>query len=96
MSIPEDSKKIVRYFLDKAVEYGDLDMISSDFRFSYDSLASALDLKDGKYCCICCQYLTGHGYVDVKAQRKESDTDKNSVQRCVRLFSSAIDFLETT
>lgn len=96
VNIPEDSKKIVRYFLEKAVEYGDLDMISSDFWFSYDSLASTLGFKDVKYCRICCQYLTGHAYIKIATQRKENSTDENSIQRCVRLSSSAIDFLETT
>lgn len=94
MSIRNDSKKIVNYFLEKAVECGDLDMFSSNFSFSYDSLATTLDLKDGKYCRICCQYLVSHGYITVNTKEEEY-TDVLSVQRRASLSGSAIDFLET-
>lgn len=94
MHIREDSKKIVRCFLEKAIEYGDLDLDSSGILFSYNGLAEALSLKDGKYCRICCQYLREHGYLVTHA--KENGNDELSIQRSVRLSSSAIDFLETT
>lgn len=93
MGIREDCKKIVRYFLEKAIEYGSLDMDESGILFSYNSLAEALAFKDGKYCCICFQYLREHGYI--ATDTKERAADKLGVQRSVRLSSSAIDFLES-
>lgn len=94
MGILGDSKKIVRYFLGKAIECGDLSMFSSNFTFSYESLASDLDLKDGKYCRICCQYLESHGYITANV-RKEDYADVLSGQRSIQLSGHAIDFLET-
>ena len=94
MGIREDSKRIVRYFLEKAIEIGDLDLCSSDFSFSYNSLAKDLELKSEKYCRICCQYLREHECIETHSIEKASDNF--STQRHVCLLAKAIDFLETT
>lgn len=90
MSIREDSKKIVRYFLDKAIACGDLCL--DDERFSYNDLAATLGLQNGEYCRVCFQYLVGHGYLD--APSRENSMDVLSSKRSVLLFYRAIDFLE--
>lgn len=95
MNIRDDSKKIVCYFLEQAVEWGDLDTQSSGKLFSYNTLAETLSLKDGRYCRVCCQYLREHGYITTHAKEDEPKEDELNIQRSVHLFSSAIDFLES-
>ena len=58
MNIREDSKKIVRYFLEKAIDCGNL---TEPFQVDYGALAKELNLKSGNYCCVCCAYLATTG-----------------------------------
>lgn len=62
MSIHEDSKKIIRYFLDKAIECGNL---REQFPIQYGELAKTLGFSNGKYCRVCCQYLKDMGYIKI-------------------------------
>ena len=89
MSIREDSKKIIRYFLSKAIEYGSLDSL---FALQYGELAQALDFQDENYCRVCCQYLSGKGYIDLKGTRSKANPESKDMR--LLLTSSAIDFLE--
>lgn len=82
MNIHEDSKKIIRYFLDKAIECGDL---RKQFPIQYDELAETLGFSNGKYCRVCCQYLKDMGYIIFT----KSTTIK------IQVVGRAIDFLES-
>ncbi len=93
MNIREDSKKIVQHFLEKAIEYGDFDLSSTNDTFSYNSLAETLGLESGRYCRVCCLYLRGQSHI-VTFAKKEDDNIYN-VRRSIRLLSSAVDFLES-
>lgn len=50
MSIRDDSKKIIRFFLSKVIECGDLDEYID---FNYESLANTLGLESAKHCRVC-------------------------------------------
>lgn len=94
MSIREDCKKIVAYFLEKAIDCGDLNIDTNAVTFSYNDLAEKLNLKSGKYCRVCCQYLSGHGYITTHST--EESNNIFCIRRSIRLSCNAIDFLEST
>lgn len=85
MCIRDDSKKIIRHYLAKAIECGTLDEL---FPLQYDELAQALCFNNTNYCRVCCQYLKGMGYIIISTSRKDE---------CLKisLRAPAIDFLET-
>ena len=85
MSIREDSKKIIRHFLEMVIECGELDKF---FSLQYAELAQVLNFKDEKYCRVCCQYLDRMMYISIKRR-------KNDECLIIQLNASAIDFLET-
>lgn len=85
MSIRADSKKIIQYFLEKAIECGALNEF---FPLQYAELAQVLNFKDEKYCRVCCQYLNRMNYININ--RSKYDEHLN-----ISLNAPAIDFLET-
>lgn len=82
MSIHEDSKKIISYFLNKAIECGDL---HEQFPIQYDELAETLGFSNGKYCHVCCQYLKDMGHIKIIKSEPLS----------IEVVGRAIDFLES-
>ena len=83
--IRDDAKKIVKYILEQSISLGNLD---ETICIRYDDLAKELNLKDEKYCRVCCQYLHGLHYINIF--RNDNGT------RLVHLKAQGIDFLEST
>lgn len=86
MSIREDSKKIIRHFLEKAIENGNL---LAQFSVDFKALAEDLSFESAGYCRVCCQYLRDSGRILLTPQ-------KNETPSLITLNASAIDFLEST
>ena len=84
MSIREDSKKIIRHFLSKAIECGNL---VASFPLEYSELTRELNLESENYCRVCCNYLTGKRYIAIRFRFDKPET--------ITLDAQAIDFLES-
>lgn len=90
MNIREDSKKIIQFFLKQAIKCGDL---RREFLFQYDDLSVKMNLQDGNYCRVCCQYLNELGYIHLYSCASESNPDCKDME--IRIEARAIDFLES-
>lgn len=87
MSIHEGSKKIIQYFLTKAIDCGEL---FKEFSFEYGDLTSAMDFSSKNYCQVCCQYLNKKGYISIRPCVDEF----MKVHETITLQAEAVDFLE--
>lgn len=61
MSIRAESKKILSYLIEKAIEKGSLE--DGAFFDDYPTVAAATGVQNVSYCCICCEYLEQHKYI---------------------------------
>lgn len=87
MNIREDSKKVIRYILGKAIDCGDL---LKEFPIQYHELACELNFSNENYLRVCCQYLHKKGYISIRLSMDAT----RQIHETMNLQASAVDFLE--
>ncbi len=84
MDIREASKKIAKYFLEKAIKYG---TFKNGYPITYLELGEALGMSSND-CRLCCEYLESIGCIEMIAAPKEDETALE-----FKVKPSVVDFL---